>query len=261
MYKRQPAYTTVSGTMISGNTISGVVITPIKRSCVTPWWEIVKHAEFVIAYQQRTDVNSICNVQKRYCNNWKLLWTYSQPSCLENLPRDYIIPEPYSYNKPQISDLIQPGDPVNAGAQFDTNGKLVTWSKSPIDTWPAGQDTSSPKYETYVNQAAINGSWCVTPWWTFVPNGQFVKAYKSSLGLLDLPCEVEIRLCVKSTLKWSFQYKACNFKNMTYRDYVVENTSNTTATVSDLLNAVNTQETKEKQSSSTSFWNWLGSKF
>jgi hypothetical protein len=48
---------------------------------------------------------------------------------------------------------------------------------------------------------------------------------------------------------------------MTYRDYIVENTSTTTPTVSDLLNAVNTQETKDKQSSSTSFWTWLGSKF
>jgi len=41
--------------------------------CITPRKEEVKHKDFVLAYQQRKDVNTICNIQKRTCMSGTLL--------------------------------------------------------------------------------------------------------------------------------------------------------------------------------------------
>jgi hypothetical protein len=42
----------------------------IPKDCISPSGEsTVLHGDFMIAYQQRTDVTSVCNVEKRYCND------------------------------------------------------------------------------------------------------------------------------------------------------------------------------------------------
>jgi len=40
--------------------------------CITPWKEKVQDKDFILAYQQRKDVSSICNIEKRICNDGKL---------------------------------------------------------------------------------------------------------------------------------------------------------------------------------------------
>ena len=45
---------------------TGDVITG-SLDCITPWDEEVKNRDFVLAYEQRKDVNTICNIEKRIC--------------------------------------------------------------------------------------------------------------------------------------------------------------------------------------------------
>jgi hypothetical protein len=41
----------------------------IKNDCITPWNNVIKDGEYVLAYQQRDDVPTICNVQRRSCSD------------------------------------------------------------------------------------------------------------------------------------------------------------------------------------------------
>lgn len=226
--------------------------------CITPWWEYVAHGDFVLAYEQRKDVTNLCNVQKRYCSDWKLTGSYPQKSCKEHTLYSYVRPEAVSYSQKPIDPFIQAQAPSLSWADFDLHGKIQT-STPPIDVWWA-PSSWRPSETTSVSQILSKDKTCRTPWWEQVKNGQFVKAYKTSVGLIDVPCEVELRLCVSGVLKWSYTQRTCTFKKMTYRDYVVQNYDNDTPTIGDLINTVASEE-KETSYNSRSFWKWLDKYF
>ncbi len=228
------------------------------NSCITPWWERLAHKDFVLAYEQRKDVSNLCNVQKRYCFNWKLTWSYPQKSCKEHTLYSYIKPEPVSYVEETKNPYVQPNKPSLSWADFDIHGH-IDWSTTPIDVW-WNDGLLQPSSSSSLHQTSTKQKWCVTPWWKSIPNGQFVKAYKSSLGLLDVPCDVELRLCVLWNLKWSYSYRTCTFKKMTYRDYMVDNYNLESTTTSDLMNTLQTEE-KETVYKNSSFWKWLDKYF
>ncbi len=226
--------------------------------CITPWWEYVAHKDFVLAYEQRKDVTNLCNVQKRYCNDWKLTGSYPQKSCKEHTLYSYVRPEAVSYAQKPIDPFIQPQAPSLSWANFDLHGKIDT-STTPRDVWWS-PSSGRPSENNSVSQTLSKDKICVTPWWEQVKNGQFVKAYKTSVGLIDVPCEVELRLCVSGSLKWTYTQRTCTFKKMTYRDYVVQNYDITVPTVGDLINTVAPEE-KEISYNSRSFWKWLDKYF
>ncbi|HCB51383.1 TPA: hypothetical protein DEP21_02285 [Patescibacteria group bacterium] len=154
-----------------------------------------------------------------------------------------------------MDPYIQPKDPSLSGADFDVHGKINTTEK-PIDVWPDGKSTGKPKAVTYTTQTSTKSANCITSWGETVKNGQFIRAYVSPIGLIDMPCEVELRICTNGVLKGTFTNRTCTFKNMTYRDYLVGNTDSSIPTPGDLLNAVDSEEQKTKDSAS-SFWEWL----
>jgi hypothetical protein len=224
--------------------------TPV--SCTTAWGEKVQNQDFVLAYQQRSDVNSLCNVQKRYCSNGKLTGTYTQKSCKEDLKYSYTKITPTAENDPNYVDpFIQPSDPSLNWAKFDTNWKIISTSK-PVDTWSDSGKSPTVSTGPYVTQTATTTSnSCTTPWWEKVPFGKFVKAYKSSVWLIDMPCDVEIRLCTKAWLKGSFKQSSCTYKNMTYSDYLLDRPENADQpNIVDMNNIVNSD-------SSNSIFKWL----
>ena len=96
-------------------------------------------------------------------------------------------------------------------------------------------NTAGTTTSTAVNQTTVTKQNCSTPRGTTVNHGQFVKAYKTSVGLLDMPCETQLRLCVNGSLKGTFTNKSCTFKNMTYNDYIAGNTDFTKPTAQDML--------------------------
>ena len=220
--------TIYSGTMATGEQLStsGSVQT-WSLDCITPWNEKINNKDFVLAYEQRKDVNTMCNIEKRVCADGVLGGTFAQRSCKEDVIYEYRKAEPISYNQKVLNIYIQPADPINAGAEFDNEGKINTTEKptdnrgntnSPVVTQPEVQQTAS---WTKLN--------CTTPRGQKILHGQFTKAYKSPRGFIDLPCEVEIRACVNGQLKWSLTYSKCTFNNTTYADYLTADspTSNT----------------------------------
>lgn len=215
--------------------------TIIVKNCMTPRWEEIADKDFVLAYEQRDDVPTICNTERRICNSGALEWSYTQPSCKENVTYEYTKAQVISYNEPVVNPLVQPGEPSNIGADFSTNGKINEVKQPTSMRWPAstGQTTTT----TAVKQIIVKKYNCTSPRGTQVKHGQFVKAYKSSIGLLDVPCETELRLCVNGTLKGNFLNKSCTFKDMTYNDYLVGNRDLTKPTPQDLQDTLTDQNT------------------
>ena len=244
--------------LISSNSPSPQIYT----DCVTPWWEKIKDQDFFLAYQQRTDVNSLCNVQKRYCSNGKLTWTYTQKSCKEDLKYEYTDVTTVAVNDPnKIDPFIQPSDPRLSGAVFDSHGKINTTLKA-TDTWSdSGKwvTVSTGPYVTHVR--TLDTSSCTAPWWEDIANTHFVKAYKTAVWLIDMPCEVEIRYCSKGILKGSFKQPACIYKNMTYSDYLLGKPEDTsTPNVVDMMNTVWSSSTKVRTDVPT-LWKWIRTYF
>jgi len=210
--------------LITGNILTG---STGSLDCITPRKEEVKNKDFVLAYAQRQDVNTICNIEKRVCMSGTLWGTFTQRSCRDDVVYIYNKAEVISYNQKVINEYIQPTQPVNAGAEFDTEGKINTtevaidkrWtSKWQVTTKPGIKETPSPTKAS-----------CTTPRGQKIKHGQFTKAYKAPRGFLDLPCDVQIRACVNGNLKWTYTYAKCTFNNINYSDYLTAGkpTSNT----------------------------------
>ena len=153
-----------------------------------------------MAYRQRSDVSNLCSVEKRYCSWGKLSGSFTGQSCDDTVTYTYEENEITDYNTPKVDPFLQPNAPRYSGAKFDTNGKRDGVQK-PIDLWPAGKSTGSPMPIKYVSQTSTKGATCTAPWGEKVAHGHFVKAYKAPVGLIDMPCEVELRLCSNGGLK------------------------------------------------------------
>ena len=209
-----------SWTITTGNQISQKTgdnsIAPV--NCITPWNEEVKNNDFVLAYEQRKDVNTICNIEKRVCTNGILWGSFTQSSCKEDVVYTYQKAQVISYNQKVLNDYIQPTAPINAWAEFNNQGKIDTTGKA-IDT----QGTSNTPVITtsWITQNSLpSTSSCITPRGQEIKHGQFIKAYKAPRGFIDLACNVEIRACVNGNLKGTFTYSKCTFNNTSYSDYL-----------------------------------------
>ncbi len=186
--------------------------------CITPWGEIIKNNDFVLAYEQRKDVNVICNVQKRVCMSGNLDGSFTQKSCRDDIVYEYKKAEIISYNQKILNEYIQPTPPINSWATFDTKGK-INGTEQPTDTRATSNSpVTTNKEVSQIAQPYKKG--CTTPRNQKINHGQFVKAYKTTRGFIDMPCEVELRACINGTLKGSFRYSKCTTYNTTYDEYL-----------------------------------------
>lgn len=187
--------------------------------CITPWKEEVKNKDFVLAYQQRKDVNTICNIEKRVCMSGTLGWSFTQSSCKENVTYVYNKAQVISYNQKVLNEYIQPTAPINSWAEFNTEGKIDAPEKEPTDTrtTPATSATTQPEVEQTPLSTKKN---CTTPRGQTIKHGQFVKAYKAPRGFMDLACDVELRACINGKLKGTYTNSKCIYTNTTYSDYL-----------------------------------------
>jgi len=209
---------------------------PLPKDCKTPWWITIKHNESVLAYQQRTDVPDICNVQRRTCIDWELNWSFLQPSCDEsvsyvytnktnNLQNEssnvvvYTKKEVVSKNPKDPDSLVQnPRYAKNDAAEFDKNWKIKS-TGTPITDWDENWDEWEYADRESVEQINFDYYNCRSPWWELIQHGQFVKAYEFPYGFTNSNCKTELRLCVDGELKWSYKYKDCEYIEMTYEEY------------------------------------------
>lgn len=187
-------------------------------NCISPWEEIIRHKDFVLAYQQRKDVSSMCNIEKRVCNNGVLWWSFIQRSCKEDITYEYRKTEVISYNQKVLNEYIQPVKPKNIGAEFNNQWKIDATS-SPTNTRGTENIHSTSQWETNQTPLPSKAS-CITPREQKIEHGQFIKAYKAPRGFIDLACEVELRPCIDGKLKGAFAHPKCIFNNTSYGDYM-----------------------------------------
>jgi hypothetical protein len=188
-----------------------------------------------LAYQQRADVPTICNVQKRSCMDWTLKWTYTQASCEEDVEYEYTRVKVVSFNNNNPGEFIQTSDSAkNDAAVFDTDGKINQDIEWPNTDWnnTHNQPIVSNSSTELTDKNYYN---CTTPWWEIVWHGQFVKAYTSPLWFIDQKCQVELRLCLDWVLKGQSSYRNCEYKDITYLDYIWWNDDITQVTPEELI--------------------------
>lgn len=186
------------------------------KDCLSPSGEtVVTHGDFIIAYQQRSDVSTICNVEKRYCNDGVLLGSYVQESCEETTTYLYDKVEPVSYNSDIQNEYVQPNPPANANADFNSQWQLNA-PLDPTTRWDAQPADAIVVNNAWVEQTVVTSKNCRAPRGEKVLNNQFVRAYRTNVWYFNRPCEVEIRMCVDGKLKGSFKYKACAYTGVSY---------------------------------------------
>lgn len=209
--------TWVITTWIQIKELTGVINT-WSLDCITPRKEEVKNKDFILAYEQRKDVNTICNIEKRICTDGVLWWSFAQSSCKEDVVYDYRKAQVISYNQKVINEYIQPSDPINSWADFSTQGKINIIEK-PIDKRGTSNNPIITKKEVTESPLPSKAN-CITPRGQTIKHGQFTKWYKAPRGFIDLACDVEIRACVNGNLKGTFNYPKCTFNNTSYTDYL-----------------------------------------
>lgn len=211
---------------------------PVYKDCKTPWWVIIKHKESILAYQQRSDVPDICNVQRRTCNDWILDGNFTQPACDErviylnwsssskNITTEssnvvsYTKKQVVSYNSTSKNELTQPPRYTkNEWAEFDKNWKLKKSAEKPITSRNNGNDEWLIWDYASKEQVNIKHYNCKTSWWEIVQHWQFVRAYELPFWFTNASCRVELRLCVDWELMWSYEYNECQYLDVTYEEY------------------------------------------
>ena len=123
------------------------------------------------------------------------------------------------YNSQKLDEYIQPSEHAkNENADFDVHWKINTTTQPKITQNPEG-DAISPEKEPV---AQVRDLWklCKTPWWETVKPWQFVKAYRFQNGFYDIPCQVQLRLCVDGDLEWLYEYPSCQPWETSYEDFL-----------------------------------------
>lgn len=189
-----------------------------EKSCMTPWGYEIEHWASLLAYQQRDDASHVCNIQRRVCKNGKLSGTFIQASCDERAVGNSRKLPYHVYNNQVLDEFIQP--PQNAryhDADFTVHGKRENSSSPSIIPWVAYPQIHS---DNEVPLSAHNQSFCVAPWWERVEAGQFTKAYRFQNGFTDIPCKVQLRLCVNGKLEGNYYYPNCHPWSTSYEDFL-----------------------------------------
>ena len=211
---------------------SGVTIIPEYADCMTPWWYKIEHWDSVLAYQQMDNAPNICNIERRFCRNGKLSWTYTQQWCSVN--------ENYTYEK-WWEAVVNTNTDSNNNNGKSSNGRNPDvrqnsdWSVSvnkPLWTgsfvFDKPSQTSTPEYHTSdnvkideeVDQTTRPHRDCTAPWWEKVKHGQFVQAFKHANWFADAPCEMQIRLCSMWDLMWTYTESTCKTRDASFIDWV-----------------------------------------
>jgi len=215
------------------------------ENCITPWDTVLKHWESVIAYEQRKDVPTICNAQRRVCNDWVLNWTYSQWACREDVEYKFTKVKVVSYNNKTPWELIQnPWYAKNDSSEFDTRGKINPDTKIPKTDWDNSVKDWTKK-DSNINLWKKTNYNCTSPWWDVVQHGQFIKAYRSPVWYTDQLCQVELRLCLDWVLNWAYINKTCEYVWVSSQDYVEWNVD-VTKPSQGLLNEVSQENPNKK---------------
>ena len=198
--------------------------------CMTPWWYKISHWDSVLAYQQMDNAPNICNIERRFCRNGKLSWTYTQQWCSIN--------KNYTYEKRWEADTTSQNDSSKSdSSKSNTTPNVVQnpdWSvkvNNPLWTGSFVFDQPSQTYTDYYTTDNVRiDEWieqtkrpywdCTAPWWEKVEHGNFVQAFKHANWFADAPCEMQIRLCTMWDLMGTYTESTCKTWDASFIDWV-----------------------------------------
>lgn len=209
------------------------------KSCMLPWHDkIIEDGEDTLAYKQRSDVPSLCHVERRVCHNGILEWSFTQSSCSENVA--------YAYTKWEV--ILYNPDVTNPYIQTDTRAKYydadfnLQWQRNkpliPIDIWNNRINDMKQMEVSNTKQSQIIYANCETPRWEYVEHTHFVKAYKNPYWFNNRACKVELRFCIDGVLWGTYDEINCKHKDMVWQDYNYKSESDEKPTILNLIDSL-----------------------
>lgn len=196
----------------------GIEILPNYRSCNTPWGYPLLHWDSILAYQQDENTPNTCFIQRRFCWDGKLSWTFTLQSCKENKNYSYQKENFVVYNNPENINQV-PSTPQKINNSNENISIIKETDPADIDptfiiqpwTW---KDEGKISSATPLDQTERPSMDCISPRWELVKDGQFIKAYKYRYWTNSVPCEVQLRTCVIGQLEWTYQFKECKVQEI-----------------------------------------------
>ena len=233
-------YTESDGDDWDTKNIWWINILPDYKDCTTPRWYKISHWESVLAYKQIENAPNVCNIERRFCRNWKLSGTYPQQWCsvnenytysqrndLDNSPKT--VSNSHTENTKSQWSYAKSWNPTIERDTKQNNDGSVTVYKTE-ESWsfvfdkPSKTSTEVYHWEDNIKESPsveqtkkehIN---CITPRWEEVPHWQLVQAFKHANWFYDIPCETQIRLCSMWKLDGSYTQKSCRKREYSFTD-------------------------------------------
>ena len=210
---------------LNRNKTSWIIIIDDYADCMTPRWYKIVHGDSVLAYKQLDNAPDICNIERRYCWNWKLSWTYTQQWCSIN--------KNYSYEIIWQSNTPQKEEDEEEFKWWTRQNPdwTVTVKNNGSWLWFIFERPNPRSSEfSYSDNFRYEGEWieqtdrphrdCTAPRWEKVKHGQGVQAFKHANWFSDAPCETQLRLCSMWELMWTYTESTCKSRDTSFIDRI-----------------------------------------
>ena len=202
---------------------SGIIIIDNYKDCMTPWWYKISHWDNVLAYKQVDNAPDICNIERRYCWNWKLSWTFTQQWCYVN--------ENYSYETfgevkvTQKSQEMKGNTKQNSDWTVTVKSEEIAWwfvfdKPNRVSTNYSYDENNLREEEPWIEQTTRPHRGCTTPRWEKIEHWEVVLAFKHANWFSDAPCENQFRLCTMWELMWTFTESTCQTRDTSFIDWI-----------------------------------------
>ena len=200
---------------------SWVTIIDKYKDCLTPWWYKISHGDSVLAYHQMDNAPDICNIERRFCRNGKLSWTYTQQWCSVN--KWYTFSQRWEAEIAEKKEEKKSATTQNEDWSVTVNNQEI-WSSFMFDK----PNNTHTEYYSWVNiredqeveQTKRPKWWCTAPWWEKIPHWQLVQAFRHENWFSDAPCEAQLRMCTMWELIWTFTQPTCKTWDTSFIDWI-----------------------------------------
>ena len=194
--------------------------------CYTPRWYSIEHWDSVLAYKQLENAPDICNIERRYCWNGKLSWTYTQQWCSVN--KNYTYNSRWEAEVPQKQNQWQ--EEIRWWARQNPDWSTTVKNNEIWWAFVFDRPNRSKTEFTSGDNIVYESEWieqtnrpywdCTAPRWEKISHWQYIYAYKHSNWFSDSPCEVQLRLCSMWELFWTYKESRCKTRDSSFIDWI-----------------------------------------
>ena len=191
--------------------------------CMTPRWYKIVHWDSVLAYKQLDNSPDICNIERRYCRNGKLSWTYNQQWCSINPNYTYELKWNVAINQNDTEE-IKWWARQNPDWTVTVKNEEIWWSfvfdRPNRSSTEFSYNDNIRDEEPWIEQIERPNRGCTAPWGEKVKDGQVIQAFKHANWFSDAPCETQFRLCSMWKLLWTYTQSSCKSWDTSFIDWV-----------------------------------------